>query len=142
MQRGAVPWQTIARNRAVEQFGWAWRQAPPAGRQALVEAAIKDRIGHRWETGTRACVLALLVAPVLRPGEKPKAGAYRMFGSVVTDDFPATWDASGVTRAELLASVGIHLPEQRPHGPVQRIFHRLTAWWPGAVQSPYERQGV
>ncbi len=57
-------------------------------------------------------MLALLVTPALKPGESVKAGAYRLFGWEVTEDFPATWDAGGVTLAELLAAVGVHLPDR------------------------------
>jgi hypothetical protein len=107
MLETAIGWRTIARNRAIAQFQHAWAQSPAAGREALIEAAQRDGIGHKWETGERACVLALLVRPALRPGELAKAGAYRMFGCEVTDEFPATWDAAGVTPAQLLASVGV-----------------------------------
>jgi hypothetical protein len=127
MHDAATDWRMVARNRAITQFQQAWGQAPPAGREALIEAALQDRIGHRWETGARACVLALLVRPALHPRELPKAGAYRMFGCEVTEDFPATWDAAGVTPAQLLASVGIHLPEMRRPA----LAQRLARWLPG-----------
>ena len=106
----AVDWRQVARERAVAQFRQAWDGAPPAGRAALVEAAARGRVDHRWESGRRACVLALLVGPALRPHETPKAAAYRLFGCEVTDDFPVTWDAGGVTLAELLAAVGVPAP--------------------------------
>ncbi len=127
MQDAAIDWRTVARNRAVTQFQQAWEQAPPAGREALIAAAHDNDIGHRWETGARACVLALLVRPALRPGELPKAGAYRLFGCDVTEDFPATWDAAGVTPAQLLASVGIYLPDTRRPS----LAQRLARWLPG-----------
>ena len=121
----AADWRQAARERAVEQFRLAWERGPVAGRAALVEAAEDGRVGHRWETGSRACVLALLVAPALRPRETAKAGAYRLFGCEVTDDLPVTWDAGGVTVAELLASVGIAVRERRARLPValRRAFH-------------------
>lgn len=105
-------WQQVARERAVELFRVAWDRAPAAGRQALVEAADRGRIGHRWETGAHACVLALLVRPALREREAVKAGAYRMFGCEVTEDLPVTWDAHGISAAELLAAVGVDLPKR------------------------------
>ncbi|MER3421771.1 MAG: hypothetical protein C4290_15135 [Chloroflexota bacterium] len=105
-------WRDVTRARAVEAFRLAWERAPVAGRAALLDAAARDAVGHRWETGRHACVLALLVAPALKPGEPVKAGAYRLFGWEVTEDFPATWDAGGVTLAELLAAVGVRLPER------------------------------
>jgi len=106
-------WQRSARERAIEQFRNAWAGAPPAGREALVEAAARGRVGHKWETGRHACVLALLVRPALRPSETPKMAAYRWFGCEVTEDFPPTWDGLGVTLPELLASVGVTVPERR-----------------------------
>lgn len=112
----ATGWQERARERAIEQFRLAWGRAPAAGRAELVERARRGKVGHRWETGSRACVLALLVAPALRPRETAKAGAYRLFGCEVTDDFPVTWDGSGVSSLELLASVGVPLAP-RGHGP-------------------------
>lgn len=109
-----MTWREVARARACEQFQLAWERAPAAGRAALVEAAARGRVGHRWETGSRACVLALLVRPALRPGESPKAGAYRLFGCEVTEDFPVTWDGHGVQLTDLLASVGVPpIPERR-----------------------------
>lgn len=110
MIAAATDWRQTAREQAIARFRLAWERAPVAGRAALIERARHDRVGHRWETGARACVLALLVRPALRPGEAVKAGAYRLFGCEVTDDFPVTWDAGGVTLAELLASVGVTLP--------------------------------
>jgi hypothetical protein len=103
----AAGWREAARERAIEQFRLAWSRAPAAGRARLVERALRGDVGHRWETGSRACVLALLVGPALRPRETAKAGAYRLFGCEVTDDFPVTWDAHGVSPAELLAAVGV-----------------------------------
>lgn len=105
-------WRDDTRARAVDAFRLAWERAPAAGRAALLEAAARGIVGHRWETGRHACVLALLVAPALKPGESVKAGAYRLFGWEVTEDFPATWDAGGVTLAELLAAVDVRLPER------------------------------
>lgn len=110
MQHAVSDWRAAAREGAITRFRQAWGLAPPAGREALIQAAERNRIGHRWETGRRACVLALLVRPALRPGERPKAGAYRLFGCDVVDDFPATWDGAGVTAPQLLAAVGVHLP--------------------------------
>jgi hypothetical protein len=107
MNGAATQWRQEARERAIAQFCLAWERAPEAGREALVEAASRGRVGHRWDRGARACVLALLVRPALRPVESPKAGAYRLFGCDVTDDLPVTWDAGGVTLAELLAGVGV-----------------------------------
>ncbi|MFN8556839.1 MAG: hypothetical protein U0531_05630 [Dehalococcoidia bacterium] len=98
-------WRDEARQRAVAQFRAAWTLAPVAGRAAVADAAARGTIGHRWEIGRHACVLALLVGPVLRPGESPKAGAYRLFGCEITEDFPVTWDNAGVTAADLLGSV-------------------------------------
>jgi hypothetical protein len=126
----AISWRTIARNRAIAQFQQAWAQSPAAGRTALIEAAHRDSIGHRWETGERACVLALLVRPALRPGELAKAGAYRMFGCEVTDEFPATWDAAGVTPTQLLASVGVQAPVLRQPTLVQRLARLLPSRQP------------
>ena len=117
-------WQAAARNRAIEHFRLAWERAPAGGRAALIEAAERNSVGHRWETGRRACVLALLVRPALRPAEKPKMAAYRLFGCEVTDDFPVTWDAAGVTLADLLASVGVAL---RPHLGRWAILGRLRS---------------
>ena len=122
-------WRQQARDDAVALFRLAWEWAPAAGRAGLVDAAMAGRVGHRWETGARACVLALLVKPALRPREPAKAGAYRLFGCEVTDELPATWDGGGVTLADLLAAVGVHLPTpakrrsltqllRRPHEPV------------------------
>ena len=129
----AIPdWRSAARDRAIAQFRQAWEQAPPTGREALIDAAMRNRIGHKWETGARACVLALLVRPALRPGELAKAGAYRFFGSEVTEDFPATWDAAGVTPAQLLASVGIHLPDSRR----EPLTKRLAGLFPGRRTAP------
>lgn len=108
-----MDWRQAARERAVEQFRLAWERAPAAGRAALVETAARGGVGHRWETGARACVLALLVGPALRPHETAQAGAYRLFGCEVTDDFPVTWDGHGVTLVELLAAVGVELPDRR-----------------------------
>ncbi len=105
-------WRDATRARAIEAFRLAWERAPAAGRAALLDAAARDAVGHRWETGRHACVLALLVAPALKPGEPVKSGAYRLFGWEVTEDFPATWDAGGVTLAELLAAVGVRLPQR------------------------------
>ena len=110
MIHAAADWRAVARERAIAQFRLAWERAPAAGRDALARAAARGRVGHRWEDGTRACVLSLLAAPALRLGETPKAGAYRLFGCEVTDDFPVTWDAGGVTLAELLGAVGVHGP--------------------------------
>ncbi|MGD9893325.1 MAG: hypothetical protein AB7R89_27315 [Dehalococcoidia bacterium] len=121
----AIGWRTMARNRAIVQFQQAWAQAPAAGREALIEATQRDGIGHRWETGERACVLALLVRPALRPGELAKAGAYRMFGCEVTDEFPATWDGAGVTPAQLLAAVGVQVPVVRRPSLAQRLSRLL-----------------
>jgi hypothetical protein len=123
MDAATADWRTVARDRAIAQFRQAWERAPATGREALVEAALRDRIGHKWETGSRACVLALLARPALRPGELPKAGAYRLFGCEVTDDLPATWDGAGVTAAELLASVGVYLPDGRPEPLHKRLLH-------------------
>ena len=114
MGSGTLDWRQVARERATAHFQVAWQRAPAAGREALVTAAEHGRVGHRWETGARACVLALLVAPALRPRETAKAGAYRLFGCEVTDDLPATWDAGGVTLAEMLASVGVELSPTAP----------------------------
>lgn len=111
-----VAWREVARDQAIRQFRLAWERAPAAGREALIEAARRGRVGHRWETGARACVLALLVRPALREREPVKAGAYRMFGCEVTDDLPVTWDAGGVTIAELLAAVGVQLPARPRRG--------------------------
>ena len=116
MANSMTPWQQLARERAIQQFRVAWERAPVAGRQALVEAADRDRVGHRWETGTHACVLALLVRPALREREPVKAGAYRMFGCEVTEDLPVTWDAHGISAAELLAGVGVDLPARGRRG--------------------------
>ena len=113
MIRAAMDWRVAARERAIAQFRLAWERAPAAGRDALLRGAERGRVGHRWEDGTRACVLSLLAAPALRRGETPKAGAYRLFGCEVTDDFPVTWDAGGITLAELLASVGVHTRPER-----------------------------
>ena len=113
MQTEAIDWRGLTRERAIELFQTAWERAPGAGREAFIEAARREAVGHRWETGARACVLALLVAPALRTGEKPRAGAYRMFGCEVTDELPVTWDGLGVTLTELLASVGVR-PEPAP----------------------------
>src|SRR5262249_8200609 len=113
METAAIDWRGITRERAVALFQTAWERAPGAGRGAFVDGARREAVGHRWETGRHACVLALLVAPALRPGEKPKAGAYRMFGCDVTDDLPVTWDGLGVTLAELLAAVNVR-PEPAP----------------------------
>lgn len=132
MLETAIGWRTMARNRAIAQFQHAWAQSPVAGRAALIEAAQRDGIGHRWETGERACVLALLVRPALRPGELAKAGAYRMFGCEVTDEFPATWDAAGVTPAQLLASVGI----QSAATPRPTLGQRLARLMPGRHPVP------
>ena len=125
MTGSVADWRQAARERAAEQFRLAWERAPAAGRTALVEAAEAGRVGHRWETGSRACVLALLVMPALRPRETAKAGSYRLFGCEVTDDLPVTWDAGGVKVAELLASVGVTLDERRTRLPValRRAFH-------------------
>ena len=106
-------WQDRAREHALRQFRDAWAAAPGAGRQALLDAVTSGRVGHRWETGSRACVLALLVGPLVRPRESPKTAAYRFFGSEVTEDFPVTWDASGVTVSDLLAAVGVSVPVGR-----------------------------
>ena len=114
MTATTIDWRRQARNDAVARFRLAWEQAPAAGREALVEAALRGTVGHRWETGARACVLALLVKPALRPHETAKAGAYRLFGCEVTDELPVTWDAGGVTLADLLASVGVRLPGRAP----------------------------
>lgn len=113
MSATTATWREAARTRASEQFRLAWERAPAAGRSALVEEAERGRVGHRWETGSRACVLALLVRPALRPGETAKAGAYRLFGCEVTDDFPVTWDGRGVSLSDLLASVGVRLGAER-----------------------------
>jgi hypothetical protein len=121
-----VGWRDAARERAIEQFRLAWSRAPAAGRAELVERARKGSVGHRWETGARACVLALLVTPALRPRETAKAGAYRLFGCEVTDDFPVTWDAHGVAPSELLAAVGVQV---EPRG---RRLPRLRAASHGA----------
>jgi hypothetical protein len=114
-------WQDRARQQAIDEFRIAWERAPAEGRDLLVEAAARSSAGHRWETGSRACVLALLVKPARRPNEQPKAAAYRLFGCEVTDDFPATWDAHGVTLTELLASVGVHIDAPKRSG----VFGRL-----------------
>jgi hypothetical protein len=116
MESTATQWQQAARERAIKHFRVAWDRAPAAGRQALVEAAVRGRIGHRWETGAHACVLALLVRPALREREPVKAGAYRMFGCEVTEDLPVTWDAHGISAAQLLAAVGVDLPERGHRG--------------------------
>ena len=110
----AIDWRQLSRVHAMAHFQLAWERAPAAGREALVDAAQRGRVGHRWETGARACVLALLVKPALRPRETAKAGAYRLFGCEVTDELPVTWDAGGVGLADLLASVGVHLPAHAP----------------------------
>lgn len=117
-------WREITRRHAIDQFRQAWERAPAAGRDALIEAVAAGGAGHRWENGSRACVLALLVGPLLRPGESPRAGAYRMFGCQVTDDFPVTWDAHGVSAAELLASVGIAPPRRSRRWFSPRLFGR------------------
>ncbi len=108
MIASASDWRMAARVRAVEHFRLAWERSPALGREALVRAAERGSVGHRWEGATRACVLSLLVSPALRAGESPKAGANRLFGCEVTDDFPVTWDAGGVTLTDLLGAVGIH----------------------------------
>lgn len=107
MRIAGEDWREAARERAVSHFRLAWERAPEAGRAALIDAAERGRVDHRWETGRWACVLALLVSPALRVRETPKAAAYRLFGCEVTDDFPVTWDAGGVTLAHLLGSVGV-----------------------------------
>lgn len=109
----AAEWRARAREQALGQFRQAWDAAPAAGRQALLDAAAAGRVGHRWETGARACVLALLVRPLTRTGESPKTASYRFFGSEVTEDFPVTWDASGVTLDELLTAAGARAPRRR-----------------------------
>jgi hypothetical protein len=116
----AMGWRDAARERAIEQFRLAWGRAPASGRAELVERARKGTVGHRWETGSRACVLALLVTPTLRPRETAKAGAYRLFGCEVTDDFPVTWDAHGVAPDELLAAVGVSVGPRRRRLPLLR----------------------
>ena len=121
MTGAAIDWRQRAREQAIAHFRQAWAMAPEAGRAALLEAAARDRVGHRWETGRRACGLALLVAPALRPGEAAKAGAYRLFGCEVTDDLPVTWDAAGVKAAELLAAVGVALPAHRRQPLIARL---------------------
>lgn len=118
-------WKIEARNRAVAQFRLAWQQAPPAGREALIRAAERGGVGHRWETGRRACVLALLVKPAVRPNEQPKTAAYRLFGCETTDDFPVTWDAAGVSLSELLESVGVRVERQRSWAALRRMLPRL-----------------
>lgn len=120
----ASDWREEARARAVAQFRRAWDGAPAEGRETLLRAAERGRVEHRWETGRHACVLALLVTPVLRPHESPKAAAYRLFGCEVTDDFPVTWDAGGVTLAELLSAVGVRQPV-RGRG-LTRLVQKLT----------------
>ncbi|MGH2587157.1 MAG: hypothetical protein ACRDJE_19765 [Dehalococcoidia bacterium] len=122
MTTAVVGWQQRAREQAQEQFRLAWERAPASGREAFLEAVRRERVGHRWSTGAGACVLALLVRPALRPAESPKAVAYRMFGCEVTDDFPATWDAAGVTLTELLAAVGVRLPETPKRGLLGRLL--------------------
>jgi hypothetical protein len=117
----AIDWRQTTRERAIAEFRQAWERAPEAGRAALIEAARHGGPGHRWETGRRACVLALLVTPALRPHESPKMAAYRLFGCEVVDDFPVTWDAGGVSLAELLASVGVHVPDA-PRGGTRRLL--------------------
>ena len=102
----SAAWRAEARERALAHFRLAWERAPEAGRAALLDAVERGGPGHRWETGVRACVLALLVQPALRPGEGVKAGAYRLFGCEVTDEFPATWDARALPATALLAAVG------------------------------------
>ena len=129
------PWQQCARAEAVAYFRQAWALAPPAGREALVASAERDRVGHHWETGARACVLALLVRPALRPGERPKAGAYRLFGCDVTDDLPVTWDAGGVTLLEMLEAVDVRpLPRQQRGWARLRSFMRAVV--PAAASGP------
>ena len=114
MGRDVATWQARERARTLALFRSAWVMAPPAGRGALVDAAAGGRVGHRWKTGRGACVLALLVRPALRPGESPRAGAYRLFGCDVVDDLPVTWDGGGVTLSELLGAVGVALPARLP----------------------------
>ena len=116
MTSATTDWRQQARAQTIAHFRQAWAMAPEAGRAALLEAASRDRVGHRWETGRRACVLALLVGPALRPAEPVKTGAYRLFGCEVTDDLPVTWDAGGITLAELLESVGAKVPAQQKRG--------------------------
>jgi len=115
-------WLERARAQAIAEFQLAWERAPVAGRTALIAAAERGGVGHRWETGRHACVLALLVAPARKAKEQPKMAAYRIFGCEVTDDFPVTWDASGVTLMELLTSVGVRLPARRAGGRVSALF--------------------
>ena len=109
-------WRQQTREQAIAHFRQAWAMAPEAGRAALLAAAARGRVGHQWESGRRACVLALLAGPALRSSEPVKAGAYRLFGCEVTDDLPVTWDGGGVTLAELLESVGAQVPARRKHG--------------------------
>ena len=116
----ASDWREWQRARTIALFRVAWEQSPASGRAALVEAAARDRVGHRWSSGRGACVLALLARPVLRSGESAKAAAYRLFGCEVTDDLPVTWDAGGITLAELLDAVGAPLPKRGPRGMTAR----------------------
>ena len=106
MQGNTLDWRAHERARAATLFRTAWGLAPAEGREALLQAASRRRVGHRWTTGRGACVLALLAGPALRPTEMPRAGAYRLFGCEVVDDLPVTWDGRGVTLEELLAAVG------------------------------------
>ena len=102
------------------RFRKAWEMAPREGRQLLIERAERDAVGHHWERGHRACVLALLAQPALRPSEPVKAGAYRLFGCDITDEFPVTWDGQGVTLFDLLASVGVQVQTEQP-SPARRL---------------------
>lgn len=124
---GMADWRAVERDRTLALFRRAWEGAPSAGRAALIEAASRGRVGHRWERGRSACVLALLAAPALRPRETAKAGAYRLFGCEATDDLPVTWDAGGVTLVDLLRSVGVPLED----GGVRRGGRWLAR--PGAI---------
>ena len=60
METAAMDWRGLTRERALALFQTAWERAPAAGREAFVEAARREAVGHRWETGRHACVLALL----------------------------------------------------------------------------------
>jgi hypothetical protein len=53
-----------------------------------------------------------------------------MFGCEVTDEFPATWDAAGVTPAQLLASVGIQSTASRRPTLAQRLARLMPGRQP------------
>jgi hypothetical protein len=138
MMAAGTTWRERERARTLTLFRAAWDGAPAGGRQALLAAAARDRVGHHWTSGRGACVLALLVQPALRPRESPKAAAYRFFGCEVTDNLPATWDADGVTLAELLESVGAALPAQPNRGGAAGAWRALA----GGVQRLATRPSI